>query len=42
MGDTPRALRPSDPELERLKVTHQIDIEDEAPFYYRLAHDKEK
>ena len=28
MADTPRTLRPSDPELERLKITHQIDIED--------------
>ena len=28
MPDTPRTLRPSDPELEKLKVNHQIDLED--------------
>lgn len=28
MSDTPRQLRPADPELERLKLTHQIDVED--------------
>ena len=37
MADTPKHLRAADPELERLKITHAIEVEDK-----KIADDHEE
>ena len=37
MADTPKHLRVADPELERLKITHAIEVEDK-----KIADDHEE